>query len=84
MKTEKIKRRVAARLTPLDQGWIDAAQKTGFIGVDERGRPYLEGDQQITLYRLRRLETLGIIEPNKDSLFIGGPPQTFRLKLADT
>lgn len=72
-------RRVAVKLTDSDRHMLKLVRKCGFIGVDERGQPYLETDSQITEYRVRRLLALRLIESSGDGLLDSGKPQSYKL-----
>ena len=76
---EKPSRRLAVGLTDHDRSALDLIKATGFVGITPYGIPVLEGERQITSYRLRRLEALGFVAANNDRLLEEAPTQTYRI-----
>lgn len=65
-------------ITALDMVAVQAIAASGFLGVDHRGQPFLEGERQIGPSRMKRLKEHGFIAPGGDGLFPGSH-QTFQL-----
>jgi len=71
-------RRVATKLTALDKQAIELIrQNGGVVGIDVRGKPYLESNTQLGSGRFSRLQYLQLLEPSGDRLL--GDSQTYRL-----
>jgi hypothetical protein len=64
-------RRKVGKFTEADAAALRLIKACGFVGVD-RGRPYLESNQQISPWRFHRLIEHGCLTPSQDSLLGGG------------
>ena len=69
-------RKLAAKLTEIDQKALRLIEACGHVRLDG-DEPCLETNTQITPYRFKRLEKLGLVKPSNDALF--GQSQTWRL-----
>lgn len=63
--------RKVGSFTELDAEAFALIKACGFVGID-RGRPYLETNQQIRPWRFHRLIEHGMLIPSQDSLLGGG------------